>query len=328
MHIRPMHRLFGILAAATMLTSAVALAQQIIVEPPPGGGVNVAPPPATAPSSAPTNTPVTVPAATAPTTPTAESVLQGLLRDNGGTGNASGKPAVITPQEPAAAGPALGPDGLLREGEWLVKRHGRLVKQNDGAFLFVFDSGEIPAYPPMPVVPSRRLAALEDAVKGADVTLPPITGEVTQYRGKNYLYIQSFDEPLRSVISPGATPVPATAPAPPPVQAAPAAPNVDHHPEGTLIISRTGRLVRDGKTGAQLIVLDSDGKHMDDPPMGVVPCKMLAVMEDATQNGAKSMKFKISGEVTLYRGRNYLYLKAITAVIDLHQGIAPGLGGE
>jgi hypothetical protein len=330
----PMLRISCLTAAATLLAAGAALAQVNLV-PPPGGGGGVAPP---TPASRPSPLPSTTPAATGPSStsvPTAESVLQGLLRDKAEPDRST----ATAPNNAGSAGPTLGSDGLLREGEKIELRAGHLLRQDGGTMLFAFDSKEQPAYPPMAIIPSRRRAALEDAAgfsdnrNGADMTFR-ISAEVTQYRGKNYLYIKPIGVPL-----PVPAKAPASAPAPaigpqaaaelaPPAQAAPMAPAIAHHPEETLIINRTGRLVRDTKTGMELFVLDGDGKQMADPPMGVIPCKLLALMEDATDYGAKSQKFHISGEVTLYRGRNFLYLKAMSAVIDLHQGIVPGLGGS
>jgi len=213
----------------------------------------------------------------------------------------------------------------LREGEKIELRAGRLVKQENGKVAFAYDAKQQPVYPPMGVVPSRRLAAMEDFAKGAEVNFPSISAEVTQYRGKNYLYIKP-----NGITVPVAAPGPASAPAsaPSPVQAAPAVPSVARLSEGDLIINRTGRLVRDVKTGEEMYVLDSDGKQMVDPPMGVIPCQLLAVIEDATDHGNKAMKFRLSGEVTLYRGRNYFYVRNATMVVDLHQGLTPGLGGQ
>jgi hypothetical protein len=91
--------------------------------------------------------------------------------------------------------------------------------------------------------------------------------------------------------------------------------------EGQSIYNRTGRLVKDEKTGAMLFVFDADGNQMYDPPMGVVPCRYLAVMEDASENGTKAVKFRISGEVTQYRGKNFLYIKFVQTVRDLGQGL-------
>ena len=91
--------------------------------------------------------------------------------------------------------------------------------------------------------------------------------------------------------------------------------------EEDTVEERAGRLVRDAKTGAEVIAFDSDGREMRDPPMGIIPCKALEVMENATDGGIKPVKFRLSGEVTQYRGKNYLYVRAFQVVKDLGQGI-------
>jgi hypothetical protein len=58
--------------------------------------------------------------------------------------------------------------------------------------------------------------------------------------------------------------------------------------------------------------------------MGVVPCKFLAVLEDLSEDGNKPVKFKLSGKVTTYRGKNFLYLKYVGVVPDLNEGIGAG----
>ena len=79
------------------------------------------------------------------------------------------------------------------------------------------------------------------------------------------------------------------------------------------------------KTGVMIFVFDSDGKQMTDPPMGVIPCRYLrALMEDKSDHGSTAVKFRISGEITEYRGKNYLYPKLVQVVQDLNQGIGAG----
>jgi hypothetical protein len=96
--------------------------------------------------------------------------------------------------------------------------------------------------------------------------------------------------------------------------------------EGDSIDNRTGRLTRDEKTGNLVFVFDSDGKRMTDPPMGVIPCRYLALMEDKSEHGTNPVKFRISAEITEYHGKNYIYPKMVTVVLDLNQGI--GAGGQ
>lgn len=335
---------------------------QISIEPPGGGGGAPQAQPATSPGAdARPTAPARAPSGSDATTqPTAEDVLENLLKQQASErpGGTAGGAATQKSAKSATAG------NLLREGELIEMRTGRLKPETPAApaaqlaekpaehgpspatpaavsarwagtgMMVVFDhrDGE-PDYPPMEVVPSRRLALMEDASdRGTRAVSFRITAEVTEYRGKNYLYIKpSGGGPIGGSPAAGATPTTqraaqtqtATAPALA-QQVEPAAPDV---PVGTrlreedTVEGHVGRLVRDTKTGLEVIVFDADGREMTDPPMGVIPCKSLQVMEDATDGGNKPLKFRISGEVTQYRDRNYLYIRAFQVIKDLGQGL-------
>ena len=323
-------RICGTMLGSVLFLAGAAPGQVSIQPPTPAGGggiMPIAPPAATRPATTQrAAAPATAPAATIPS---AESVLQQMLSNKTGAAadTATAPSPLITP-----LGPALGADGLLREGERIDLRSGRLKKDDTAAgkaaMLFVCDPKDTPAYPPMGLIPSRRLAAMEDAAgfgegrAGTDMTFR-ITAEVTQYRGKNYLYVLPSGIPV---------PAPAT-PVKPDTQplVVPAAPNVPQTQplsQGNIITNRIGRLVRDTKTGVELIAFDADGTQMVDPPLGVIPCQMLAVIEDATDYGNKPLKARVSGEVTTYRGKNFLYLKSVVFVRDLNGGIGAGAHAE
>jgi hypothetical protein len=91
--------------------------------------------------------------------------------------------------------------------------------------------------------------------------------------------------------------------------------------EGQMIWSRTGHLVKDDKTGQFLFAFDSDGKKMADPPMTLLPSHLLMSMEDASEKGTRPVKFKVSGMVTEYRGKNFLLIQSMQAVRDFNSGI-------
>ncbi len=100
---------------------------------------------------------------------------------------------------------------------------------------------------------------------------------------------------------------------------APEVPTVMRLRERDSIYSRVGRLVKDEKTGIMLFDFDSDGQKMADPPLALIPCRYLAILENASEMGTRPLKFRISGEVTQYRGKNYLFLKFVQVVRDLNQ---------
>jgi hypothetical protein len=283
---------FPTLSVALIVTS-LAAAQELNIAPPPTATAPAIPAPATQPEATPS------------TLPSAESVLQKLLQEKSNA-EANGGPTT-TQSAKVAAGPEM-EQGLIREGQALNDASGHLTRDPEsGQFVFVFDNGR---FPPMGVVPSRKLWSMEEASIGANPDFH-IDAEVTQYRGRNYLLIGGRAGNLPS----GGTrvaQVEAVAPNEPPAM---------RLREGQAIYNRTGRLVRDDKAGTMLFVFDSDGKQMLDPPMGVIPCRGLAILEDASDNGTKPTKFRISAEVTQYRGKNYLYPKLVQAVHDLGQGI-------
>jgi hypothetical protein len=119
-----------------------------------------------------------------------------------------------------------------------------------------------------------------------------------------------------------ATTTPANPALTPAVEAsAPNEPKVNRIPEGRMLWNRIGRLSKDDKTGTFVFTFDADGQKMADPPIAVLPSHLLMSMEEASDKGTKPVKFKITGEVTEYRGKNFLYIKNMQAVRDMNQGI-------
>ncbi len=102
---------------------------------------------------------------------------------------------------------------------------------------------------------------------------------------------------------------------------APNAPKTNRVREGEFVWNRTGRLVRDEKSASWFFAFDADGKNMKDPPMGLIPSRLLKVMEDASSEGSQPMRFKVSGEVTEYAGKNYLWVQHMEIMRNLNKGI-------
>ncbi len=109
------------------------------------------------------------------------------------------------------------------------------------------------------------------------------------------------------------------APAPPalPAAAAPAAPGKGDPAseartptgrllrEGSFIANRKGRMVR-SSTGDWAMTFDSDAQGPADPPMILMPCLNLMAMEKIAERGGDALTFSVSGQVFVYKGRNYL----------------------
>jgi len=101
--------------------------------------------------------------------------------------------------------------------------------------------------------------------------------------------------------------------------AAPAAPVVTVLREGTFIVNRVGRLTRSADGQQMEFTFDSDGKTMKDPPLVVLPNLKLMAMENAVTGSSRDLRFRISGTITEYKGRNYILLDKVVVVPDLDQ---------
>ncbi|MDQ3441687.1 MAG: hypothetical protein M3478_15195 [Planctomycetota bacterium] len=97
---------------------------------------------------------------------------------------------------------------------------------------------------------------------------------------------------------------------------APGAPVVTVMREGTDIVNRVGRLTR-GTDGQQWeFTFESDGRTMLDPPLIILPNLNLTKMESTTAGMTRDLRFRVTGEVTEYRGRNYILLRKVMVVAD------------
>jgi hypothetical protein len=84
-------------------------------------------------------------------------------------------------------------------------------------------------------------------------------------------------------------------------------------PEGTLVESRRGRIIR-AAGGGLFFVPDSNttAATPSDAPMGLLPCKLLETIEARgggslpAEGRGDQTQFRVSGRVVVYRGRNYL----------------------
>jgi hypothetical protein len=99
---------------------------------------------------------------------------------------------------------------------------------------------------------------------------------------------------------------------------APAAPVVNVLREGTFLVDRIGRLSR-GRDGSDAeFVFDADGTALQDPPVIIIPNLKLQQMEDAaTSNTVRDLRFRVSGMLTEYRGRNYILLEKVVVVPEI-----------
>lgn len=87
--------------------------------------------------------------------------------------------------------------------------------------------------------------------------------------------------------------------------------------EGDVVINRMGRLVKDAK-GTLLFVYESDATALNEPPLILLPCMKLEQMELVAAK-RPNVKFTVTGEVTVYRGKGYLLLRKAMLHRDLGQ---------
>ncbi len=74
---------------------------------------------------------------------------------------------------------------------------------------------------------------------------------------------------------------------------------------GTMLLWRHGWMVRE-PGGAWSFVFGADATGLNDPPMILLPCRMLEDMERHALRSSPDEPLLVSGRVTRYRGRNYL----------------------
>ena len=90
----------------------------------------------------------------------------------------------------------------------------------------------------------------------------------------------------------------------------PDAPPVNVLREGTFIVDRLCRLTHTD-TGQAELTFESDGKALRDPPILILPNLKLMQMEDGIAVSSADLKFRVTGMVTEYRGRNYVLLEKV-----------------
>jgi hypothetical protein len=100
---------------------------------------------------------------------------------------------------------------------------------------------------------------------------------------------------------------------------APGAEQMNVMREGTFVLDRTGRLTKSADGSQSEFTFDSDGRSMRDPPIVVLPNLKLKAMEDAVNGSNRDLRFRVTGVVTEYRGRNYVLLEKAVVVPEVVQ---------
>ena len=86
--------------------------------------------------------------------------------------------------------------------------------------------------------------------------------------------------------------------------------------EGEFVINRRGRLSRSPSGTRLLFVFEADSDAAPEPPMPILPCQILENMEDLSNQRNNQVVFILSGQVTLYRGVNFLLPTMMKLAID------------
>lgn len=87
----------------------------------------------------------------------------------------------------------------------------------------------------------------------------------------------------------------------------PGAPKVQLKREGEYIWDRIARITHNAN-GQTELSFDSDGKALRDPPMIVLPNLLLQQMEEQITSSNRDLRFRVSGMITEYHGRNYILI--------------------
>ena len=89
--------------------------------------------------------------------------------------------------------------------------------------------------------------------------------------------------------------------------------------EGTFIVDRTGRLTRGADAQSWEFTFEADARAMQDPPVVILPNLKLMSMENAIKSSSRDLRFRVTGMVTEYGGRNYILLEKVVVVPDVTQ---------
>ena len=99
-------------------------------------------------------------------------------------------------------------------------------------------------------------------------------------------------------------------------QVAPEVPLVPLKREGNMVSARIGRLERGEEPNVWEFHFESDAKALVDPPMILLPNLKLAAMQDNVKSAGRDLRFKVTGTITEYRGRNYLLVEKDEVLSD------------
>jgi hypothetical protein len=214
-----------------------------------------------------------------------------------------------------------------------------------------------PPLAPMYVMPNLQLMSMEDAGSATRQNLTfTVSGMVTEYKAKNYILLRegpdeisqqmsqqmpqqmpspsktltkvrgpmSADQMLKAMLSADTrsdNPIPRAIPLQTDLTSGPGAvpadaPSLTVLPEPSQIIDRVCRLDPNTDSNERELTLDSDGAALQDPPLLILPNLKLADLESAAKTN-RDMRYRVTGMITEYRGRNYILLQKVVVIADI-----------
>lgn len=86
--------------------------------------------------------------------------------------------------------------------------------------------------------------------------------------------------------------------------------------EGEFVIARRGRIIRSPDAQFFMFVFEADAPDSQEPPMMILPCSLLESIESIIQQRGDEVVFILSGQITLYRGANYILPTMMKVAVD------------
>ncbi|HUT56990.1 MAG TPA: hypothetical protein VNA25_03835 [Phycisphaerae bacterium] len=184
---------------------------------------------------------------------------------------------------------------------------------------------EAPPEPNRPATPMRLTALAADSnAAGATPTTGPAVSEATTQPGgdgapsaDDIMRMLSREKPGKTVsvrLISGASES-SSQPSVAPLPAAGALPSG----RGAMVVDRVVRIFPERAGGWWAINFEGDNT-LREPPIRLLPCKLLEEAEEDIDPGSpRPVKFRVSGEITHYKGRRYLLLRKLLREYDLGQ---------
>ena len=87
--------------------------------------------------------------------------------------------------------------------------------------------------------------------------------------------------------------------------------------EGSFIWNRPGRLLFNDPLQEWIFVFQSDGEGLAEAPLIMLPCRLLQRMQTRSAHQGTEIKFRVSGKITQFKGRDYLFTTYVKVAHNL-----------